>query len=138
MPLQSVWAGMPWRSEGPGVPGQQPAVSRGVAARRGWEGSWRGPSTNPPSVAFDHWSWLMSAPVLWSSCLAHGCKVAFAGDVPFPSAGMAHPSLAWGHTGEVPAACGSVPCTSLGRVGSAGGASPGGFSGPRLCLGTPG
>lgn len=90
---------------------REPAVSPGVAARRGWEGSCWG-----PRVAFDHWSRLASAPVLRSSCLARGFEVAFAGDLPFPSAEMVHPSLAWRHA-EVPVGHGSVPCTSLGWVG---------------------
>lgn len=78
-----------------------------------------------PSIALDHWSQLVSAPVPLSSCLARGCKVAFAGDLLLPSAGMVPPSLAWGHTEEVPAACGSVPCMSPGRIGATGGAGRG-------------
>lgn len=91
-----------------------------------------GSQHEPPSAGFDHWSQLVSASVLRSSRLARGCKVAFAEDPAFPSVGTVCPSLAWGHPGEVLMASGSVPCTSLGRVGSMAGASPGGCSGTRL------
>ena len=114
-------------------------MSLGVAARRGWEGSWRGPSTNPPALAsttgpswqvllcFGAAAWPMAA-----RCLLLGTHLSLA---------LGRSAQAWpGGMAKSPRLVARSPARPRAGWGAqgvlAGDASPGECSGIRLCLGT--